>query len=144
MTKTVLVGVDRSDASRRAVAFSAERAAQLGYSLCLAHVIPWSRYSFTTPSENAVRHATKQAEIKAATAQVIDPSLAIVAETGQDADVVVVHGDPVDTLIEISADRDVLQIVVGRTGDGPIRQRVFGSIPGHLVQVAKTPVTVVP
>ncbi len=108
------------------------------------HVIPWSPFSFNTPTENEHRHTQKAAEIAAATEQIIDPLAQIVREAGVPVEVLVTHGDPVDTIIKLVADRRSDHIVLGRTGDSRVRQVIFGSTPGHLVQAAPVPVTVVP
>ncbi len=110
----------------------------------MVHVVPWSPFSFNTPQENEQRPARRAAEITAAT------------RAGHRADgrgrprhrctveTLVQHGDPVDTLIEIARSRGSDQIVLGRTGDGRVRQAIFGSIPAQVVQHARVPVTVVP
>ena len=140
----VLVGVDGSDPSRRAMAFACERARQLDFGLLVVHVIPWSPYSFNTPTENAHRHAQKQLEIDAARQQIVAPACAVAQEAGVPAEALVRHGHPVDLLLDLAKEKDVSHIIVGRTGDGRMRTAVFGSTPGHLVQLAPVPVTVVP
>lgn len=140
----ILVGVDRSDHSRRAVEFAVAHALERTGSVAIVHVIPWSPFSFNTPTENEHRHAQKEAEIAAATEQVIDPLAGLVREAGVPLEVVVTHGDPVDTIIKIAEERHSDHIVLGRTGDSRVRQAIFGSTPGHLVQEAPVPVTVVP
>lgn len=140
----VLVGVDGSPSSKRAAMLAAEGAKHAGRDLLVAHVIPWSPYSFTSPAEIEHRSKHKDAELKSARAQVIDPILAIAADFGVTAETFVRHGDPVDLLIDLARERDLDQIVVGRTGDSRLKRALFGSIPAHLVQEAPVPVTVVP
>lgn len=140
----VLVGVDRSEASRRAVEFAAERARLLGRDLLLVHVIPWSPFSFTTPTENEHRHTQREIEITAATEQVIEPLGQVIIDAGVKVRTLVRHGDPVDTIIELASREQCDQIVLGRTGDSSVRQKIFGSYPAQLVQEAPVPVTVVP
>lgn len=140
----VLVGVDGSDASTRAVEFAAMRAEQLQLSVCVVHVIPWSPYSFTTHGENERRHQLKEQEVAAATEQLVEPMVSTVQERKVPVEGIVRHGDPVDLLIDLAKEKDAIQVVVGRTGDSRMRQAVFGSIPSHLVQAAPVPVTVVP
>jgi len=140
----ILIGVDRSEQSRRAVEFAVARALERSGSIVIVHVIPWSPFSFNTPSENEHRHSQKAAEIAAATEQITDPLVALVADSGVSVEVVVTHGDPVDTIIKIVAERKSDHIVLGRTGDSRVRQAIFGSTPAHLVQEAPVPVTVVP
>ena len=140
----VVVGVDNSEASRRAVEFAARRARQLGFTVCLVHVIPWSPFSFNTPGENERRSVAKSEEMAAAHEQIVDPLAKLVEQEGVAVESVVRHGDPVDLIIELATSKEARQVVVGRTGDSRVRQAVFGSIPGHLVQSAPLPVTVVP
>lgn len=140
----ILIGVDGSDHSRRAVEFAVARAHERDGSVAIVHVIAWSPFSFNTPTENEHRHAQKAAEISAATEQVIDPLAALVKEAGVPFEVFVIHGDPVDTIIKLVGERHSDHIVVGRTGDSRVRQAIFGSTPAHLVQEAPVPVTVVP
>jgi nucleotide-binding universal stress UspA family protein len=140
----ILIGVDRSDHSRRAVEFAVARAVERQDSVVLTHVIPWSPFSFNTPSENEHRHTQKQAEVAAATTQVIEPLVGIAREAGIPAEVIVLHGDPVDMLIDIARDRGSDHIVLGRTGDSRVRQALFGSLPAQMVQLAPVPVTVIP
>lgn len=109
---TVLVGVDGSDSSRRAMAFACERARQLDLELLVVHVIPWSPYSFNTPTENEYRHAQKQFEIDAAQDQVVKPARALAEEAGVPVEGLVRHGDPIDLLLDLATSKDVSHIVV--------------------------------
>jgi len=144
MTSTVIVGIDGSEPSKRAVAFAISLAEEQGVRLVVAHVIPWSPYSFNTPSENEQRAEAKSEEIAAATTQIIEPATAAASAAGHDVTQVVRHGDPVDTLVELAGEHGASAIVVGRTGDSRVKRALFGSIPGHLVHESPIPVTVVP
>jgi nucleotide-binding universal stress UspA family protein len=144
MTETLIVGVDGSDPSKRAVDFALRLASDVGLSLVIAHVIPWSPYSFNTPSENEERAAKKKEELDAATSQIVEPAVAVAAEAGQEVTQVVRHGDPVDVLVEMATEFSAAAIVVGRTGDSRVKRALFGSIPGHLVHESPIPVMVVP
>lgn len=140
----IIVGVDTSDASRRAVEFAASRAKTFGDGVVVVHVIPWSPFSFNTPTENEERHARKEAEIAAAREQIVDPLEKVASEAGVPVETVIRHGHPAETLAELAEELPAQHIVVGRTGDSGLRERLFGGIPSHLVQVATVPVTVVP
>ncbi len=140
----ILVGVDQSDESRRAVEFAVQRARELDRSVLIVHVIHWSPFSFNTPQENEHRHSMRQAEIKAATEQIIDPLVALAHEGGVEVESLVKHGDPVDTLIQVATERESAHVVLGRSGDSRVKQAFLGSIPAHVVQHAPVPVTVVP
>jgi nucleotide-binding universal stress UspA family protein len=142
--ETVVVGVDNSEASTRAVEFAVERAKHNDWKVLLVHVIPWTPYSFQTPTENEHRHQEKEREIEAATDQVLVPMAAIAEKGGVPHDEVVKHGKPSDTIVDVADESGAVHIIVGRTGDGGLREAVFGSVTGRLVQHADLPVTVVP
>ncbi len=144
MTETVIVGVDGSQPSKRAVAYAIALAEAQEVNLVVAHVIPWSPYSFNTPADNEERSEKKQQEIEAATTQIVEPAAEAAAESACEVTSVVRHGDPVDTLVELARDFSATAIIVGRTGDSRVRRALFGSIPGHLVHESAIPVTVVP
>ncbi|MFU8840842.1 MAG: universal stress protein [Nitriliruptoraceae bacterium] len=143
MAKVLLVGVDGSDAGGRALAFAAGRARDLGATLVLAHVIPWSPYSFNTPEENEQRHERRKQELAAARAQLLEPAQ---RDVGDGVEVVLVakHGDRAELLNHLAREYDADHIIVGRTGEGRMRSRLFGSVPSTLTQIADVPVTVVP
>jgi nucleotide-binding universal stress UspA family protein len=143
MAAVLLVGVDCSDASRRAVEFARDRAQEVGASLVLAHVIPWSPYSFTTPEENEIRHQRREAELVAAREQVLEPASAIVGDAVP-CTTVARHGHPAELLNHLAHEHDAVHIAIGRTGESRLRSAIFGSVPSHLIQIADVPVTVVP
>lgn len=142
--ETVVVGVDNSDASTRAVEFAVDRAQRNTWKVVLVHVIPWTPYSFTTPSENEHRHRERQREIDAANEQILDPMSEIAEKGGVPHEEVVHHGKPSDTILDIAGDKGAIHIIVGRTGDSGLREAIFGSVASRLVQHANVPVTVVP
>lgn len=145
MQHDIVVGVDTSDTSRRAVEYACEQTqCEDRSTLLLCHVIHWSPYSFTTPYDNDTRPTRKAEEIEAAEAQVLQPLIELAHERGVPTESLVRHGDPADMLIHIAKDVDAKGVVVGRTGDSRMRSRVFGTLPSHLVQECPVPVTVVP
>lgn len=141
---TVLVGVDRSESSTRAVRLALEWAEASGQGLLIVHVIPWSPFSFQTPGENEHRHAQRKSEITAAEEQVIAPMVALAEGSTVTARSLVRHGSPSDELIELAGSEDAAHLLVGRTGDSGLRVSLFGSTASRLVQHAPVPVTVVP
>ena len=145
MPYDIVVGVDTSEASKRAVKLACRlQSTNLATSMLLVHVVPWSPFSFNTPQENEQRHAKNKAETKAAQEQVLQPMSQVAADNGGTADVLVRHGDPVEVLEDIAKKESARLLVVGRTGDTGIRERMFGGLPSHLVQSSPIPVVVVP
>jgi nucleotide-binding universal stress UspA family protein len=142
VTITVLVGVDGSEPSDRALIFARDRAEALHGSIVLAHVIPWSPYSFTTAEDNAERHARRAAEIAAANEQILAPASELAGDVPHTC--VVTHGNRAEVLVQLARQHGADHILVGRTGEGRLRTALFGSVPSHLIQIADVPVTVVP
>ncbi len=141
---TVVIGVDDSPASRRAVEFAIERYKVESFALVLVHIINWSPFSFNTPEENEHRHARREAELEAAFEQVITPMKLLAEGAGMAPTIVVRHGNPADGLIGVSREQQADHIIVGRAGERGLREHVFGSVASRLVQHAPVPVTVVP
>lgn len=166
MAHDIVVGVDTSEASRRAVGYACDlasvprpddsptttsRHAPPGEGdsdpdarVLLCHVVPWSPFSFTTNEENEARPARREAELAAAREQVLDPLAKVAAERGVHASTMARHGDPVDVLGDVARASGAALVVVGRTGDSGLRNRLFGTYAAQLAQQCPVPVTVVP
>lgn len=141
----VLVGVDGSAASRRAVHYAVDLVRSGRCVLVIAHVIPWSPYTVTTLEENETRHAVRQEEVARAERELLGPMRELAEEAGAKVtDVVVRFGHIAETLMALAQEHGAREVVVGRTGDSRLRSLIFGSTPSHLVQVCTIPVTVVP
>lgn len=144
MNPTYLVGVDCSSCSNRALDYARKRVLATGGKLLVAHVIEWSRFTFSTPQENEERHKRREEELSRAQEQIIDPILAELAEAGVEAEGLLRHGHAAQTLADLAREHDVTSVVIGRKGASRLKAQLFGSVASHLVQVADRPVTVVP
>ena len=144
MSNTYLVAVDGSEGSVRAADFAIERALASNSKLILAYVIEWSPYSFHTPDELAERHKRREEEIERAQSTVLGPVSKTIKGKGVDVEVVVKHGHPSETLVDLAKDRGATQIFIGRKGQSRVASLLFGSVAGSLVQTSPVPVTVVP
>lgn len=146
--RSVLVGVDHSEAARRAVQFASELLQMGGWEMTLAYVIEWSRYSFNPLPDLERRPVERRNEIAEAQEEVIDPLLQKARdEAGIDLDLispVIKHGPPSEVLLDLARERKVDLIVIGRTGESSLKAAIFGSVPNRLVQHAHVPVVVVP
>lgn len=143
MTDIFVVGYDGSKGADRAVAFAVARAKAGGAELRIAHILEWSAYSFLTPDELEARHKRRQLELERAR-QDIDPVVKSVQAQGVEASADVRHGHAAENLCAIADEVGAAQIFIGRTGHSKIEARLFGSVPGALMQSAPVPVTVVP
>ena len=144
MASKILVGIDGSEASQRAVNFAEQQAKAGSSQLVVAYVIEWSPYTFNTPEENEQRYKRREEEIALAQERFLNPLLEQLKNNNVDADGLIRHGQPAKTLNAIAQEEQVDQIIVGRQGQSGFKEMLFGSVAGNLVQTADVPVTFVP
>lgn len=140
----LLVGIDGSDCGDRALSAAVAQARAADADLVICYVIAWSPYTFSTPQENAERHRRREEELESARSKILEPRVAGLRESGLAAESVARHGHPVRTLIKLAEERKADVIVVGRSGDTPMKTRIFGGTAAGLVQSSPVPVLVVP
>lgn len=144
MSSVIMVGVDGSECSSRAVDYAVAQAKPAGSKILVTHVIEWSRFSFSTAEENEQRHKRREEEIDRAHKDAVDPVVSQLREQGIEAEGLVRHGHVSDTLVSLAKKNQVSNIIIGRQGSSGLKSYVFGSVGARLVQVAECPVTVVP
>ena len=144
MNNVVLLAIDGSEGSRRALEHARNRAKLGNAKVLVAYVIEWSPYSFNTPEENAARHTRREAELERAKSTIIEPALKFLEVSDVACDSIVHHGPPAETILKIAKDEDVVQIVIGRRGESGIKALLFGSVAANLIQTSPVPVLVVP
>ena len=144
MANKILVALDGSDGSKRALSAAAQHARLTNSGLVLAYVIDWSPYSFHTPQELEERHKRRESEIQRANDSVLNPELAALQAEGIKVETVVHHGKIAETLLELGDQQGVSQIYIGRRGESRMHTMIFGSVSAALVQTSSVPVTVVP
>lgn len=141
----IVVGMDGSSSGEKALAYAKRLSRLIGdCELVLAFIIEWTPYSFHTPEELAERHKRREQEIEQAGAHVLTPAAKAAEGEGFRVRTVVRHGDPAQLIEAIAVESDAAQIVVGRTGERGLRERIFGGVTGKLVAAASVPVTIVP
>jgi len=144
MDPILLVGIDGSQGSQRALDYAAAWAKDNNARLCVVHVIEWSPFSFNTPMENEVRHRRREDELARAQAEIINPVVRELRDRGIDAQGLIRHGHAAETINQVAGEVGATNIVIGRKGASGIKTHLFGSVPSMLVQIADKPVTVVP
>ena len=144
MSNVFIVGYDGTEDGRRALDFALERAKSQNADVHIVYVLEWSPYSFLTPEELEQRHARRKVEVEQATAQIMSPLLKELEGSGVTVEGVIRYGKIPEVICEVAKDTGAMQIFVGRNGTSDIAARVFGSVPGTLVQIAPVPITVVP
>ena len=144
MSSKILVAVDGSEGSKRALDAAASLAGISDSQIILAYVIDWSPYSFHTPQELEERHSRRESEIQRAHDSVLNPEVERMAAAGVKVETVVKHGKIASTLNSISTDSGASHIYIGRQGETGLKTMIFGSVTAALVQSSSVPVTVVP
>jgi len=144
MSNKILVALDGSDGSKRALGAAVKHAKLTSSDLVLAYVIDWSPYSFHTPEELEERHQRRESEIQRANDSVLTPEIAALEAQGLKVETVVHHGKIAETLLDLTDQHGVSQIYIGRRGESRMHTMIFGSVSAALVQTSPVPVTVVP
>jgi nucleotide-binding universal stress UspA family protein len=138
--KTVLVGVDGSPSSLKALTWAAAEAGQHGADLVVLnvweHTLPPPAGSVSVSEHQVPERSQRTAE------ELLDEIKAVL---GEDPAVLVQprvrQGSAAKVLIEESTDADLL--VVGTRGHGGFRGLLLGSVSQHVAAYAKCSVTVV-
>ncbi len=144
MANIVIVGLDGSEGSQRALDFAIRRAKAGQHELLLACVVPHSTHAILTIDELTRNEAWRQAQRERAEREILGPAFARAAEAQVRATTRIEFGDPTAVLSELAREIGASHIVVGRRGLSPLKALLFGSIASRLVQTAPVPVTVVP
>lgn len=143
MSDIYIVGFDGSEHSSRAVEYATSLAKKSGAALHLVQVIEWSPYSFHTPEELAERHGRREQELERALAMV-QPVTDALNAGGLTASCEARHGNAGDILCNVASEKNAAQVIIGRTGDSALAQRLLGGLAITLAQVSPVPVTIVP
>lgn len=138
--KTIVVGVDGSETSKRALRWALDHAGA-DDRIIAAHVwrlIPAG--AFEVPALDVI---DLEARARAVLQDVLDDVVGDLAgQSGPAIDTEVRMGHVGEALIELSSDADLL--VVGTRGYGGFRGLLLGSVSTYIVHHARCPVTIVP
>ncbi|GAB1691678.1 universal stress protein [Krasilnikovia sp. M28-CT-15] len=135
----IVVGVDGSVGSRRALEWAAREAATRGGAVQAVTAWSWDGIEYgpmtaTSPDEEAQRAAELlDREVKA---------LAVQRGTAQPVAAEVIEGRPADVLSAAAASADLL--VLGSHGHSRVRHTVLGSVSEECIRKARCPVVVIP
>jgi nucleotide-binding universal stress UspA family protein len=144
MSGNIVVAVDGSPGSERALQTAINLAKATGAALTLVHIIEWSPFSFHTPDELAERHKRREEELGRAKEAILGSAETKAKDAGLTCEAIVRHGHPAETVVEIAEGCGASQIFIGRKGQSKMGSLLFGSVAGSLVQISPVPVTVVP
>jgi nucleotide-binding universal stress UspA family protein len=138
--KTIVVGVDGSPGSHKALTWAAAEAADHGADLIVVNV--WE-HTLPPPSGSV---SVSERYVPDESQRTADELVKLIKdELGENPPVLVEprvkQGNPAKVLIDQAADADLL--VVGTRGHGGFRGLVLGSVSQHVAGYAKCPVAVV-
>jgi nucleotide-binding universal stress UspA family protein len=136
----IIVGVDGSDHSQRALAWALREAQVRDVPLTVITVSPaivsyWGAVSY--PEGKLDKEQARQ-DVEADVAKAVSS----LSGTAPQVDVQMAAGSPATALIEAAQDDDLL--VVGSRGSGGFARLMLGSVSSQVVQHAPCPVVVVP
>jgi nucleotide-binding universal stress UspA family protein len=139
MSKRIVVGIDGSKESRRALTWAVREAELRGAHLRVVHAYatPWEYWEAPVPT-------VPIAEVEKAQRKLMEDEVAdaLVHHHGVSAERVLVNDLPARALLEQSKDADLL--VVGSRGRGGFSGLLLGSVSQHVSHHAPCPVVIVP
>jgi nucleotide-binding universal stress UspA family protein len=141
----ILVGVDGSDHSRRALEWALREAVHHNVPLTVMTVHPGpvrpaTQIYWDVPNLPEDSHNLEH--IRSAVREFVDKVANEIGETVPEVTVNVTTGDPAQELVNASRDADLL--VVGSRGSGVFTQLLLGSVSSKVTHHAACPVVVVP
>jgi len=137
----IVVGVDGSGHSRKALERAADEAAAHGAPLTVLVIHQAVRDVYGSVSHYGDDAALTEKAKEAAQAET-DQVLAAAGSQPASVTVTAVHGLPVDELVKASEGADM--IVLGRRGMGGFARMLMGSVSSQVAQHAQCPVLIVP
>jgi nucleotide-binding universal stress UspA family protein len=138
---TIVVGIDGSTSSGRALRWAADQAAAEHRPLTLVHTIPAGALAYPSPANVTIAEA--RMALEGSGRAMLEAARGDVHDLAPDVDVrmVLQYADAADQLVTMSD--GAAMVVVGSHGRGPVRSRLLGSVSVRLVRQAECPVVVV-
>jgi nucleotide-binding universal stress UspA family protein len=135
----IVVGVDGSEASERALHWAAEEARLRGTTLRVVHT--WFEVFVQGPF--AAPAMVEREAVERAGQEVLDKAIASIPDgiPAVAVEAVLVHGSPEVALLHEAKDADL--VVVGSRGRGNVAGMLLGSVSHHVVQHSPCPAVVV-
>jgi nucleotide-binding universal stress UspA family protein len=139
MPERVLVPVDGSEASLRALEHAAERKQRTvgDLSILVLNVqapLPPSRY---------VTRAMLKEHYERMSTQALQPARALAKRLGIDAKFYVRRGEPAETIAQFAKRMNCREIIMGTRGRGRVAALVMGTVALSVIQLVRMPVTLV-
>jgi nucleotide-binding universal stress UspA family protein len=138
--KSILVAVDGSEHSLKAVRYACAMGPPLGADVVLLHVVPM--LVSATPYHDTVSDQPFLALQKVGE-DILARAKALANDCNCQAVDMISHGDPAAKIIDIASERGIDLIILGSRGISGIRQLFVGSISNKVARTAHCPVMIV-
>jgi nucleotide-binding universal stress UspA family protein len=138
--KTVLAPIDLSEAAAGVISQAGALAVDVGGRVLLLHVVPPPAVinEYAPEAERLAEEEKKKAEAA------MEQWRQRLKGTGVDAEISVLHGPPVATILGETARANADYIVMGSHGHGALYHLFVGGTAGGVIQKSPCPVVVVP
>lgn len=138
--KSVLVAVDGSEHSNKAVRYACAIGPPLGAEVVLLHVVPM--VVSATPYHDTVSDQPFLSLQKVGE-DILERAKRLANQCGCEVIDMISHGDPAARIIDIAAERGVNLIIIGSRGVSGIKRLFTGSISDKVSKNASCPVMIV-
>ena len=138
--KTILVAIDGSEYSYKAVRYACLLGTSLGSEVILLHVVPM--LVSATPYHDTVTDQPFLALQKVGE-DILERAKELARSNGCEVIDLLSHGDPANRIIEVAEERRVDLILVGSRGVSGIRRVFVGTISDKVAKSASCPVMIV-
>jgi nucleotide-binding universal stress UspA family protein len=138
--KSILVAVDGSEHSLKAVRYACAMGPPLGADVILLHVVPM--LVSATPYHDTVSDQPFLALQKVGE-DILARAKTLANDCNCQAIDMISHGDPAAKIIDIASERGIDLIILGSRGISGIRQLFVGSISNKVARTAHCPVMIV-
>jgi nucleotide-binding universal stress UspA family protein len=136
MARSLVIGYDGSDCAKAALDAAIEFARTSGDSLVVG-------FGYESGGPGA-EHSAHREVVREYGERVAAEALERARAAGVEARLELVAKRPSDALIALADEHDARAIVVGTSGESPLRGALLGSTPHKLLHLARRPVVVVP
>jgi nucleotide-binding universal stress UspA family protein len=136
----ILVPVDGSDNSKRALEEAVSMAKSKGASVTIVHVIDLPPTVYVESQKLLDQLMTRFRE---ESARVLGEYKTIAEKQGARTEIVVMEGDPAENIVRYATRKNFDMIVMGSRGLGRLKEMVLGSTSRKVLNGAKCPVLIV-
>jgi nucleotide-binding universal stress UspA family protein len=137
-----LVPVDFSTYSEQALAYAFELATKLQARVTVLHVIHHLPMGVSDAPSSLPYPALYLQELEAEVQQRLDAQRQQLQEAGLAGEVLMMHGVPFQTIVDVARDQHVDLIVMGTHGRTGVHHLLMGSVAEKVVRLAPCPVLV--